>query len=91
MNFIVSGFKAEKFENKHGMEMQEDKVIGESEHVTTTQAERAAKALYDQGADTVIITSVSGKDDAARYWNPRVGISATPANWVEDFEAGYEV
>lgn len=91
MNFQVTGSKTETFENKYGMEMEELKLVGEKGCNTATQAEKAAKELYEEGADHIEIVHLGSKDFAVRYWNPREGISAAGVNWAEEFEAGYTV
>lgn len=47
------------------------------------QAEKLAKALYDEGKCTSIyIQSLQGG-----YWNPARGIEANGKNWVKHFNA----
>ncbi|MFA1821145.1 helix-turn-helix domain-containing protein [Virgibacillus oceani] len=91
MNFLVTGYKVETFENVAGMEMQEENLISEAKYNTATQAEEAAKELYEKGADHIEIVHLGGKDHAVRYWNPREGVAATGVNWTKEFEAGYQV
>lgn len=91
MNYSVTGAKIEVYENNYGMEMEDYKVIHEADCYTAQEAKKKAKEFYEKGAEYIEIVHLATDDHAVRYYNPRVGISATGANWAEEFSAQQEI
>ena len=85
MLYTVMVIEHERFENKYGMEMIEEKIIEEVEHGAASAAEKTALKLVEKyeemEGEYKIFVHYLHKDSPC-YLNPMEGMSPVGVSWL---------